>query len=216
MGLHHDGAVDAFWLQLEGRRTVTLGPPVPAGAPEDLDDTVADGARGWRTLSLPPGSLLYLPPRTPHRVVCHERSLAMTLTWSSPGSAARPGARSARSADARARAMIAWDVASGRVEPWPPERSPTLMWTQAPVAAGRVDGAHGGMTMWTPEGRAVVPATARGLVARLGAMPALRIARGRRTPGVEALLALGVLADEDLPLLVRPDDPAALDGWRFA
>jgi len=28
MGLHHDGDVDAFWLQLEGRRTVTIGPPV--------------------------------------------------------------------------------------------------------------------------------------------------------------------------------------------
>ena len=32
MGLHHDGRVDAFWLQLDGRRTVTLGPPVRPGA----------------------------------------------------------------------------------------------------------------------------------------------------------------------------------------
>src|SRR5262249_61901221 len=36
MGLHHDGDVDAFWLQLEGRRTVTIGPRVPRGAPEEL------------------------------------------------------------------------------------------------------------------------------------------------------------------------------------
>src|SRR5688572_24447848 len=76
MGLHHDGEVDGVWIQLEGRRTVTLGPPVSRGAPEELD-TVPD-TRGWQTLSLSPGSLLYLPARTPHRVVCHERSLALT------------------------------------------------------------------------------------------------------------------------------------------
>src|SRR5262249_9581930 len=28
MGLHHDGPVNAFWVQLEGRRTLTLGPRV--------------------------------------------------------------------------------------------------------------------------------------------------------------------------------------------
>ena len=54
MGLHHDGPVDAFWLQLEGRRTVTLGPPVKPGTPADLDPrqartTGAAGARwSWR------------------------------------------------------------------------------------------------------------------------------------------------------------------------
>ncbi len=31
MGLHHDGDVEAMWLQLDGRRTVTTGPPVPRG-----------------------------------------------------------------------------------------------------------------------------------------------------------------------------------------
>src|SRR5437762_11950736 len=69
MGLHHDGDVDAFWLQLEGRRRVTLGPPVSRRAPEDLGAPPAH-RRGWRTIDLQPGSLLHLPPRTPHAVVC--------------------------------------------------------------------------------------------------------------------------------------------------
>jgi hypothetical protein len=33
---------------------------------------------------------------------------------------------------------------------------------------------------------------------------------------VAALLAAGLLADRDLPLVVMPAAPAALDGWRFA
>ena len=64
MGLHHDGAVDAFWLQLEGRRTVTLGPRVAPGTPADLDRPVRPGA-AWRTLELAPGTLFHLPPWTP-------------------------------------------------------------------------------------------------------------------------------------------------------
>src|SRR5206468_429646 len=67
IGLHHDGDVNAFWLQLEGRRTVTIGPPVRPRAPLDLPDSfAASGGAGWRTLDLPPGSLFHLPPRTPH------------------------------------------------------------------------------------------------------------------------------------------------------
>jgi Cupin superfamily protein len=80
MGLHHDGDVEQFWLQVEGRRTVTLGRPVDEDTPEDLPGSVLRRGR-WETLRLEPGSLLYLPPRTPHRVVCHERSLAVSLTW---------------------------------------------------------------------------------------------------------------------------------------
>ena len=98
MGLHHDGDVDAFWVQLAGRRTVTLGPPVALHTPRDLDGR-RRGDIGWRTFHLPPGALLYLPPRIPHAVVCHGRSLALSLTWS------------------RRRARVPptpWDVASGR------------------------------------------------------------------------------------------------------
>lgn len=84
MGLHHDGDVESFWLQIEGRRTVTTGPPVAPGVPEDLDQRPARGARGWTTRDLEPGSLFYMPPRTPHGVVCHVRSLAVSLTWKPP------------------------------------------------------------------------------------------------------------------------------------
>lgn len=116
MGLHHDGEVEQFWLQLEGRRTVTIGPPLPAGAPEDIPAPAHHRSR-WRTLRLAPGSLFYLSPRSPHRVLCHERSLAVSLTWkaldprdavgalldavSSPGR--RPGPRDPRAGPSPAR-----------------------------------------------------------------------------------------------------------------
>jgi len=111
MGLHHDGRVDAFWLQLEGRRTVTLGPPVRPGTAQDLPNALADrGGPGWRTFDLTPGTLFYLPPFTPHRVLCRGRSLALSLTWSAP-------VGRAVSARARAASLAAWPVASGRATP---------------------------------------------------------------------------------------------------
>src|SRR5262245_22052405 len=122
LGLHHDGAVDAFWLQLEGRRTVTIGPPVPRGTPEELPDTYASrrGGATWRTLDLAPGTLFYLPPRTPHRVLCRGRSLAISLTWGR--------------ARARGAGLAEWDVVSGRAGRVPPA-SRTRLWTQVPAAA---------------------------------------------------------------------------------
>jgi mannose-6-phosphate isomerase-like protein (cupin superfamily) len=195
MGLHHDGDVDAFWLQLEGRRTVTLGPPVPPRTPADLDAGRAGGP-GWRTLDLAPGTLLYLPPRTPHDVVCHGRSLALSLTWSR---------RRARGP------AVAWDVASGRAEPRP-RRDRRWLWTQVPVTAGGLDRARRRFRLVTPEGAAWLPARTRPLAARLADMPAVRTGARAAAP----LVALGVLAPEDLPLLLVPDAPRALDGWRFA
>jgi mannose-6-phosphate isomerase-like protein (cupin superfamily) len=206
MGLHHDGDVDAFWLQLEGRRTVTLGPPVRRGTPEELGIAPTRG-RGWRTHALAPGSLLYVPPRTPHRVVCHERSLALTLTWTPPR-------RRARTGDARARAMVEWDVAAGRAEPWPPDRDGDRLWTQVPAAAGPVDRARRRFTLWTADGRAHLPVGARAVAAALAAMPSLR-ARATDPASVAPLIALGILAEDDLPRLVIPDDPSTLDGWEF-
>src|SRR4030095_2668460 len=46
LGLHHDGEVDAFWLQVEGRRLVTIGPAVPPGTPEDLRARALRGPGG--------------------------------------------------------------------------------------------------------------------------------------------------------------------------
>src|SRR5439155_837503 len=66
MGLHHDGEVDAFWLQLEGRRTVTLGPPVAPRTRLDLpqrrDPGRGGSRRGW---SACPPSPPTRPPRRP-------------------------------------------------------------------------------------------------------------------------------------------------------
>src|SRR3989442_6935354 len=47
MGLHHDGEVDSVWVQLEGRRTGTTGPPVPRGSRAGLDESVI--RCGWIT-----------------------------------------------------------------------------------------------------------------------------------------------------------------------
>jgi hypothetical protein len=195
LGLHHDGEADAFWLQLEGRRTVTLGPPVAPRTPLDLDRRLA-GGRGWRTLDLPPGSLLYLPPRTPHAVVCHGRSLALSLTWS------RRRARAPR---------VAWDVVLGRARPQP-RRDPRWLWTQVPVSVGALDRARRRFRLHTPEGAAWLPARTRQLASRLAGMPAV----AADAPAAAPLVALGVLAPEDLPLVLVPAAPRALDGWRFA
>jgi hypothetical protein len=46
-------------------------------------------------------------------------------------------------------------------------------------------------------------------------MPRVRVGR-QWPPGVDELVAVGVLADEELPVVIRPANPAALDGWRFA
>jgi len=39
---------------------------------------------------------------------------------------------------------------------------------------------------------------------------------GRHARAISALLAHGILDTRDLPRAIRPADPRALDGWRFA
>jgi hypothetical protein len=197
-GLHHDGEVHAFWLQIEGRRTVTLGAPVPHGTPQDISPRRISGT--LTTRALPPGSLLYLPPRTPHRVVCYERSLALSLTWS---------VRRARGSED---ALAAWDVASGRVTALPSTRRGRV-WTQVPVvgSASRRDG----FALVTPDRtRVPVPGSARRLVRALAMMSSFsRAALGDALPALEAH---GIVAPQDLPQVVLPDAAAALDGWRYS
>jgi hypothetical protein len=111
---------------------------------------------------------------------------------------------------------VAWDVVSGRVDAIPP-LSRDRLWTQLPAVAGPVDRARREFPLWTPDGALRLPAALRPLASRLAAMPSLhrprtRAAAVRLTP----LLDHGVLAPRDLPLRILPDDPAALDGWRFA
>lgn len=208
MGLHHDGPVDAVWLQLEGRRTVTLGPPVAPGTPEELPDALAAGGRraGWRTLDLEPGTLLCLPPRTPHAVVCRGRSLAVTLTW-------RRRRRPPTDAEAQ-RGLVRWDVASGFADAIPVE-SARWLWTQVPVALARRGAAAGKVRALTPEGASPpLPATLCPWIWRLGPMP--RLARRALRDALEPLLDAGIVGPRDLPRQIVPDDPAGLDGWRFA
>jgi hypothetical protein len=206
MGLHHDGAVEAFWLQLEGRRSVTLGPPVRRGTPLDLPDARArDAGAGWRTLDLTPGTLLYLPERTPHRVVYHGRSVAVSLTWGK------------RRRVSRAQALTEWDVVSGRAAAIPPLSRKTL-WTQLPAVAGPLRRATRQFSLHLPDGQEIhLPMAARPATARLSAMPSWRArlsAAEKRE--LAPLIEHGILAPRDLPLRLVLDNPRALDGWRFA
>jgi len=212
MGLHHDGEVDAFWLQLEGRRTVTAGPRVPPGTPEELDDRLARGGRraGWRTFDLEPGSLFHLPARTPHAVVCRQRSLAVTLTWGRSAPPATRGADHAR----RTAGLLRWDVVSGFAEPIPP-LSPRMLWTQVPVLVERATRERTSR-LWTPDGEGPrLPAAASAWAARLSVMPRLTQTLARAA-ALSPLIDAGILGPRDLPLRIRPDEPATLDGWRFA
>ncbi len=223
MGLHHDGPVDSFWLQLAGRRTVTIGPRVAPGAPQDLEGP--GRGRGWRTLDLRPGSLFYLPPWTPHRVVCRARSLALSLTWSPPrrrgrGSGARGGGpvsggrERVASARTRAESLAAWDVADGRVTARR-RQSRHWLWTQVPAVASP-SGAPGSVRLWTADGAVDLGPATRPLAAWLAAMPAVPRSMVDRQRALASLLAHGILGDEDLPVRIVPADPGSLDGWRFA
>ena len=214
LGLHHDGEVDAFWLQLEGRRFVTIGPPVPRGTPEDFpaDEAAAralgsgPAPRGWWRGALTPGTLLYLPPRTPHRVIYRGRSLALSLTWkrSTPGARIDPSA------------LVDWDVVAGRADRVPPARRDRL-WAQVPAVAGPLRAGAEAFTLHVPGGSVRLPGCAYAAARRLGAMPSWRaVTLAQRVGALAALIEHGLLAPRDLPLRILPEDPRALDGWRFA
>ena len=210
LGLHHDGDVDAFWLQLEGRRSVTIGPPVPCGVPEELPDAHGQRRLGWRDLELGPGTLFYMPPRTPHRVLYHERSLALSLTW-------KIASRGRRADKARTADLAEWDVVAGRADPIPPRRAGRL-WTQIPVVASPIVPGKRYFLLHLP-GAVIVqmPARAHALAARLASMPSWSGSlRAAQRAGLADLIAHGVVAPRDLPLRIVPERPRALDGWRFA
>lgn len=212
LGLHHDGEVDAFWLQLEGRRLVTIGPPVPPGTPADLPASrvPARGVRrgmpgpGWWTGALEPGTLFYVPPRTPHRVIYRGRSLALSLTWK----------RLRRGARRDLAAHVDWDVATGRADRVPrPERN--RLYTQVPAVVEVARPGAAEFTLRVPGGSLRLPARAAAAARRLVTMP---IWEGMSPPGARPLAALvehGVLAPRDLPLRILPAAPKELDGWRF-
>lgn len=201
MGLHHDGEVDSFWLQLEGRRTVTLGPRVRRGTPKDMRGRALGPARRarWRTFELEPGTLFYMPARTPHDVICRERSLAVSMTWSRAGY---------RTVAAATRALVAWDVVSGLAAP-PAPTGLDRLWTQVPVFVPAAGGA-----IETANGRVFLPVAARRVARRLSTMPSV----SRRALAAAPLALLtdsGLLGAHDLPLTIAPERPGELEGWAF-
>jgi len=205
MGLHHDGEVDAFWLQLEGRRTITIGPPVSRRAPQDLRASAIDERPSlWPTFELEPGTLFYMPARTPHRVVYYEQSAALSLTWGPPP------------AEPDERALAKWDVVSGPVDRVP-ATSRGRLWTQVPAVAGRVDRGRREFPLWLPGAAEIrLPASLRPLAAKLVAMPSWHVPPGSRSDGLAVLVEHGLVGPRELPLWIIPADPDALDGWRFA
>ena len=207
MGLHHDGPVDAFWLQLEGRRTLTLGPPVRPGTPEDLGPRTPRTGPGWRTLDLAPGTLFHLPPWTPHDVICHGRSLALSLTWR-----ALDARRRRATTVARQLGLASWDVVSGHVDAMP-AASRSRLWTQVPVVVGARS--RSGFDLVTAGGTLRLPSSALAVSRRLALMPSFpssSVTRG----ALDALLTHGVVGPQDLPRRIVPEDTGALDGWRFS
>jgi mannose-6-phosphate isomerase-like protein (cupin superfamily) len=213
MGLHHDGPVDSFWLQIQGRRQVTIGPRVPPGTPEEMDGP-RPRRRGWWTVDLGPGTLFYLPPWTPHRVVHQGPSVALSLTWGSRDP--RRAAGVARDAAEAARGLTDWDVVSGRADRVPPAEPGTL-WAQVPAVAGPLGRGGRAFPLWTGDGEKVIlPAAARPWAGHLAIVPCWRgIRPGALPPGLRILSERGLVAPRDLPLLIAPADPAALDAHQF-
>src|SRR5262249_12058494 len=161
------------------------------GTAADLDAGRVRRGAGWHTLDLEPGTLFHLPPWTPHDVVCHRRSLALSLTWR------RRDARGRRATPARRRAgLVAWDVVSGGVDALP-RASRSRLWTQVPVAAGGVT--RGSFELVTPDGILRLPAGARRVAAHLASMPSIAARKLARDREALALLAAhGILAPHDL------------------
>lgn len=199
LGLHHDDDVHAFWLQLAGRRTVTTGAPVPRGTPQELPDDYGSGA-GLTTLALAPGTLFYLPPRTPHRVVCYERSVALSLTWSA-----------ARRRGPRTPSAPGWDIASGYVAARP-RSSRGRVWTQVPTLAHPT--AHRAHTLILPDQTRVEGGPSRRLTGHLALMASFP--RASLGASLATLEAHGIVGPQELPLVIVPARPSTLDGWRFA
>ena len=179
MGLHHDGEVDAFWLQLEGRRTVTIGPRVRPGTPEELDEGLARGDRraGWRTFDLEPGTLFHLP--CPHAT---RRRLPPPVAGrhAHVGARGRAAAERATRPPAGADGSLAWDVVSGFAEPIPPVHSAHALGAGAarrPPPRPRAPT----LRVWTPDGEGPrLPARAAAWTA---GSPQCRGSRARSRPG---------------------------------
>jgi hypothetical protein len=85
---------------------------------------------------------------------------------------------------------------------------------QVPAVAGpRTDT---GFDLVTPDGVLRLPAATRPFGDRLALMPSFvpPLGASART-ALAPLLDHGILAPQDLPMRILPDDAGALDGWQF-
>jgi hypothetical protein len=74
-----------------------------------------------------------------------------------------------------------------------------------------------GFDLVTPDGILRLPPVSRPVSRRLALMPSFPMPAERRGRAALApLLDHGIVAPQDLPLRIIPDDADSLDGWRFA
>jgi hypothetical protein len=84
-----------------------------------------------------------------------------------------------------------------------------------PAVAGPLAGA--GFDLVTPDGILRLATAGRLLSRRLALMPSFPWPHGALARAALApLLEHGIVAPQDLPLRIVPDDTRSLDGWRFA
>ena len=178
-----------------------------------LQDLAVHGrtpGRGWRTLDLVPGTLFHLPPWTPHDVVCHGRSLALSLTWRDRDARERRARRGPRARAGRVGRRLR--LASTRSR----RSLAARLWTQMPaIAAPRRGGAFD--LVDARRRRSRLPAAARRRrTHRLAAMPSFAVPpRGVAPRALAPCSSTESSSPQDLPLRIVPTDPQALDGWRF-
>jgi hypothetical protein len=83
-----------------------------------------------------------------------------------------------------------------------------------PAVAGPLAGA--GFDLVTPDGILRLGSASRALGRHLALMPSFPAPSGARARAALApLLEHGIVAPQELPLRIVPEDTGSLDGWRF-
>ena len=208
MGLHHDGEVDAFWLQLEGRRTVTVGPRVRPGTRRGARRPAGARRPSRGMAHLRPRARKPVPPAGAHPA---RRGLPATLAGHHAHVGACREAGHGRPTGDRA-PSLGRGVRDSRSRSRPP--SPRTLWVQVPRArrAGRGARPRSACGPRTARGHACPGRRARG--PRGSASCRASRATLAQAAGLSPLVGAGILGPRDLPLRIRPEDP--IDARRLA